>query len=124
MEYADLWLRFGSIVIDNVGFLLFFVASILLLMTGFPDLIILPMVLLVLYHVVYLGGWKRSSGNRLFGITVVTADGGPVTIWRSILRALVMVVPPAYLLIPFNRRRRALYDVLAGTMVIKLPPKR
>ena len=122
MEYADLWLRFGSIVIDSLGFLVYIALSALVVMAGFPESIMLLMVLLVLYHVVYLGGWKQSVGSRLLGIKVVRADGEPVSIWRSALRALCMFVPPGYLLIPINRKRRALYDILAGTVVVKQRP--
>lgn len=126
MEYAGTWLRLGSIVVDTLGLILLSVIFVFLLeAAGVPDFLVIVVlyVTFILYSVVYLGGWKQSMGNRLFRIKVVTAHGGSVAIWRSVLRALVMGIPPAYLLIPFNRRRRALYDVLAGTAVIKLPPK-
>lgn len=124
LEYAGTWLRFGSVVIDTLSVLVLgAIFGLLLSAAGFPDsLVILVLyVLVVLYSVVYLGGWKRSIGSSILRVQVVTAQGRPVTIWQSALRALVMGVPPAFLLIPFNRRRRALYDVLADTVVIRIP---
>ena len=126
MIYAGFWRRFGSIVIDTVGMFVLggALGSLSIAVGSLESLILLVMYASVfLYSVIYLGGWKQSIGSRLLKIKVVTAHGGSVTIWRSALRSLVMWTPPAFLLIPFNRRRRALYDVLADTVVIKLPPE-
>ena len=120
LEYAGFWVRFASILCDTS--IILFVAWFVAILTYFalsPFLIVLAIVLAIVYAVFCLGGWKQSPGNWLLIIRVVRADGGSVSIWRSVLRALCIAIPPYFWLVPFNRRRRALYDVLAGTVVIK-----
>lgn len=117
MEFADFWVRIASILIDQVVLSLAVVIFVILLpVSGFLAFVV--SILAFVYAVVFLGGRTQSVGNRLLRIKVVRADGAPVAIWRSALRALCMFVPPGYFLIPINRRRRALYDILAGTVVI------
>jgi uncharacterized RDD family membrane protein YckC len=65
----------------------------------------------------------RTLGMVLFGLRVVTADGGRPGFWRSTLRlgALVVAIIPFFLgLAPVvvDRRRRGLHDAVARTTVV------
>jgi len=56
-------------------------------------------------------------------VRVVTASGGSVSVLRSLVRfvGLILAIAPlfaGFLPVPFDRRRRALPDFLAGTVVV------
>ena len=122
MEYAGFWIRVASIFVDTsaiaFGALVIVVGAAVV---GLPENITSQemAIFLFIFVPVYLGGWKRTMGNRLLGLRVVRSGGEPVSIWRSYLRFLCMVVPPFFWALHFNHKRRAIYDILAGTVVIK-----
>lgn len=61
-----------------------------------------------------------SFGQLISGIGVVCADGTPVRPWQALVRAaLLCVVLPAVVMGP---DRRALTDVLLGTVVVRRRP--
>ena len=74
-----------------------------------------------LYACVYLGGYRDSLGHRLLGIKVVRSNGADVGLGLSVLRGLLILslTVTGVLVILFSRRRRALYDMLSDTLVIK-----
>jgi uncharacterized RDD family membrane protein YckC len=54
---------------------------------------------------------------------VLTSSGRPVSVLRSLVRfvGLILAIAPVFLgflPVPFDRRRRALPDYLAGTVVV------
>jgi uncharacterized RDD family membrane protein YckC len=76
-----------------------------------------------LYFVVFWSGAGRTPGMQLIGIRVRDRTGRPPSIGRAIVRALVMAFSIAilflgYLPVLFDRRRRGLPDLIAGTEVI------
>jgi uncharacterized RDD family membrane protein YckC len=76
----------------------------------------------------------QTLGKRICRLKVVDGKGGPVTLYRSGIRALMssMVYLLPYVRIPFaavdglwifgDGRKRCLHDVLAGTIVIDVTP--
>ncbi|MGN6790794.1 MAG: RDD family protein [Streptosporangiaceae bacterium] len=65
----------------------------------------------------------KTAGGALFGVQVVTNDGGDVSGRRAIGRALAfplsfLILGLGFLGILLGERRRALHDVIAGTVVI------
>jgi len=65
----------------------------------------------------------KTLGMAVFGLQVVNAQGGPVTIRQAIVRTLALGLCLLLLGIPFlgiifQRERRALDDLLAGTAVV------
>lgn len=61
----------------------------------------------------------RTPGKALLGLTIRTADDGPVGTGRAAVRALAFL-PASVLglgLLPVLRRRRPLHDLAAGTVV-------
>jgi len=68
-----------------------------------------------------LGG--RTLGNALFGVRVVDAEGGPIGARSAVLRTIVLPIAvfPAFLPcigVVIGRRRRALFDLAARTVVV------
>jgi uncharacterized RDD family membrane protein YckC len=65
----------------------------------------------------------KTLGMALFGIQVVTVEGRPITARQALVRSLclplsALVVGLGFLGIVFQRERRALHDLLAGTAVV------
>ena len=76
-----------------------------------------------LYFVVFWSTAGQTPGMRLMGVRVVTGSGTAPPVWRSVVRfvGLVLAIIPMFLgFLPvlFDRRRRALPDYLAGTVVL------
>jgi uncharacterized RDD family membrane protein YckC len=79
------------------------------------------------YFVLFWSTSGRTPGMRLLGLRVRTAAGGPPSVGRSLVRlvGLALSVIPMFLgFVPalFDARRRALDDMLAGTVVVRDEP--
>jgi uncharacterized RDD family membrane protein YckC len=128
MDYAGFWVRLASNVIDSLILFLSIVVMVLFInaaMSIFPALgfllVFIGFGLYLCYIFVFIGGYKDSIGHRLLRIKVVRTNGEPIGLGRSLLRAFFeLMFSWGILLLPFNRRKRALYDMLAGTVVVKL----
>jgi uncharacterized RDD family membrane protein YckC len=76
------------------------------------------------YFVVFWQTAGQTPGMRLMGVRVLSNHGGgPLTAWQAMLRTLglALAIIPCFLgFVPalFDRRRRALPDYLAGTVVL------
>lgn len=79
-----------------------------------------------LYHVLMWSVWGQTVGKMAVRIKVLSKDGRRVPLGRSCLRLLGYAASAAplfmgFLAAAFDRRRRALHDRLAGTVVVELP---
>ena len=81
----------------------------------------------VIWAFIYFAHWwglnGKTPGGGLFGVQVLTADGGDVSGRRAIGRALAfplsfLILCLGFLGILLGDRRRALHDVIAGTVVV------
>ena len=119
LDYAGFWVRLASIAVDSL--ILFLTVLIMAGLTAVnPLLVFLGIGLYLFYVFVLLGGYKDSIGHRLLRIKVVRTNGEPIGLGRSLIRAFFeLIFGWGILLLPFNRRKRALYDMLAGTVVVK-----
>ena len=101
-----------------------------------PYLIVLvpTIILAIAYYWLLTGYWGTTIGKRAVGTWVVAADNGSqVSLRQSFVRALVFVfggeVIPVFffadnLWLTGDRRRQALHDKAAGTVVARMPPGR
>ena len=76
-----------------------------------------------LYFALFWGLNGRTAGGALFGLQVLTGDGGDVSGPRAIARTLAfplsfLILGLGFLGILLGDRRRALHDVIAGTVVV------
>jgi uncharacterized RDD family membrane protein YckC len=70
----------------------------------------------------------RTPGMRLLGVRVIDVYGAPPSALRSLARTAGYFVSAAtgglgFLWIGFDREKRGLHDWLAGTYVVKAPPR-
>jgi len=75
------------------------------------------------YFVAFWSGTGQTPGMRVMRVRVLTSTGVPVSVLRSLVRfvGLILAIAPVFLgflPVPFDRRRRALPDYLAGTVVV------
>jgi uncharacterized RDD family membrane protein YckC len=75
------------------------------------------------YFVAFWSGTGQTPGMRVMRVRVLTSSGEPVSVLRSLVRfvGLILAIAPVFLgflSVPFDRRRRALPDYLAGTVVV------
>jgi uncharacterized RDD family membrane protein YckC len=78
------------------------------------------------YFVAFWTTTGQTPGSRVMQIRLARTDGGPVGPSRAFVRLAGMVLSLpflwGYLLILWTARRRAAFDLLAGTVVTVVPP--
>lgn len=80
----------------------------------------------VAYFTLFIGSCGQTPGKMLCRLKVIRLDGLEMTYGRAWLRAQgwmlsFLLFGLGFLLIPCSRHKRALHDILAGTVVIRLP---
>jgi uncharacterized RDD family membrane protein YckC len=82
-------------------------------------------VIRALYYIVYTGGPKSATpGMRLLAIELRAADGGRPGYFQTAVRTLLyyatlaVLTPLVLVVIPLNRQRRGVHDLLSGTVVV------
>jgi uncharacterized RDD family membrane protein YckC len=110
------WVVFWMLAIASLGLL-----SPLLLILG-----LIP----VLYHTLTIGGAHSATpGMRLTGLEVRSWIGERPTYLQAFVQTILFYVTvyPTWALVLvialFDRRRRTLHDMLAGTLVIRVSPQ-
>lgn len=89
-------------------------------------ILLLALLLHVAYHTVFVGGCGQTPGRMALGIAVVRRDGRPAGYGRALARAAlgggleVLTLGLGRLVALFNRERRGLADLVAGTRVVRL----
>ncbi len=82
------------------------------------------MFMLILYVVFFLGRFGATPGKMICGLKVVTTDGSRLSYRRALARYFAQILSGmtlciGYLMIFFDRERRAMHDHLCGTRVIR-----
>jgi uncharacterized RDD family membrane protein YckC len=142
LPYAGFQLRAVALILDFIVvgsfFLLFFTIAFLPVAIGgdsqlagteeqWVRIVLLSYIPFVPLLFFILWAWRgQSVGMMAVRIEVTDRDGEPLTYVRSLLRALVWPLSmfpfgigaaPVF----FDEERRALHDMLAGTVVLELP---
>jgi uncharacterized RDD family membrane protein YckC len=140
---APLWRRGAAAVLDALLGLAIWALSamwLLILVWGFrrsplelPAALLLALTILLLavllhvaYHTVFVGGCGQTPGRMALGIAVVRRDGRPAGYGRALARAAVggglelLTLGLGRLAALFNRERRGLADLVAGTRVVRV----
>ncbi len=139
-EYAGLATRLVAYVIDllivaaleaAIGMFGQFLVSILpqTVLTGEQVTVAFAIIGALSYFVYYIAFWVlagQTPGKAVMGLRIVRTNGGRIGFWRALIRVLCYVVSPIlYLgspLILIDRRRQALHDKIAGTLVVYAGP--
>jgi uncharacterized RDD family membrane protein YckC len=77
----------------------------------------------------FVGFWSvtgETPGDRFMRVRVVSAGGGKIGVRQALLRCVCLLLSALALFIPnllilFDKRRRALHDVVARTVVVESP---
>ena len=96
--------------------------------SGFPQLWLLnALVQILILGVFFVGSqvaWGTTPGKWLMGISIRRRDLSPPEPWRYVLRYLAYIPSaPLFFWISFNKKRRTIHDLIAGTVVIHTRPK-
>ena len=76
------------------------------------------------YAPVLLGIWATTIGKRAFNMYVLKLDGTPVGFWRALGREFAKILSAiplfaGFWMVAFREDKRALHDILAGTVVVQ-----
>ena len=88
-----------------------------------PDLLLESLVWLPYYVLLPASRWQATPGKLAFGIKITGLDGRRIGIGRSLARYLASFLSAlalfiGYLMVPFTRKRQAMHDMMAGTLVV------
>jgi len=95
---------------------------------GVMQLDSLTLLLILLYGTYFEMGPRSSTlGKKLVGIRVVRVDGTPLSLgralWRNLAEFLSYIFFIGYLFALFGSKKRALHDLMAGTLVVRSAPQ-
>ncbi|WP_338333029.1 RDD family protein [Acetobacter sp. LMG 32666] len=85
-------------------------------------LTLLPMLYCVMFEA---SSFRATPGKRLFGLEVVSLQGGQISHLRALLRFVIkafLSFPLLYigvLMVAFTQRKQGLHDMIAGTLVLR-----
>ncbi|WP_164462073.1 RDD family protein [Bacillus sp. FJAT-42376] len=143
VKHAGFWLRFAAYVIDGFIVSIFMYLFIFLIagaamgssiLSGNPDDINIVVVIagyaffllvvLAYYIAMPVTKWQGTIGKKLVGIKIVDRYGQKLTIGKSVLRYLSMIVTGftfgvGYIITAFTERKQALHDLMVKTYVIQ-----
>lgn len=118
-----LWRRMFAYFVD---ILIISFVSWLVVLAASPFWPIVLTLIPLAYHSLLVGGPHAATfGQRLFGIEVRRLDGGRPTLLQAVVQTVLfyvtvtMLTPLVLVVTLFNRRRRALHDILAGTLTLR-----
>ncbi|MFY0516585.1 RDD family protein [Lysinibacillus sp. UGB7] len=102
----------GEESILGVAIATWIIASIIYLAVGLAYMILMP-----------ASKYQGTVGKKLMGIKIVDEDGGRISVSKSVLRYLGMIVSGltfyiGYIMIAFHPQKRALHDIIGGTYVV------
>ncbi len=79
----------------------------------------------LLYFVILESYYQATLGKMLFGLKVVTLDGGRPDVLAHVVRGMsrlpeaLMLMIPYLVVIPFSKRRQRFGDVITETLVVR-----
>ena len=135
--YAGFWVRLAAISVDSliITIATMAIAVPLLILTGGlaqlaqgqepSPVVSLAQIVITLGYFVALTASRHQAtiGKQMFGIYVVPAKGGKVSVLRSTGRFFAYILSYVtffigFIIAAFHKEKRALHDLLAGTVVM------
>jgi uncharacterized RDD family membrane protein YckC len=139
MQYAGFWLRWVAWMIDSaiVGALPVIVALIIapIFFTSSRAVAVLGVIFFIVptagtigwlyYSLMESSGYQATLGKRWLGLKVTTVKGDPLSFGRASARFFAKILSSAplmigFLMAAFTRKKQALHDLLAGSVVIRV----
>lgn len=126
-KYAGFWRRFAAILIDS--FILGFSSGFILSLITYPTILqfsILNTFISWLYFTIFESSSKQATlGKMALRIKVTDLEGKPISFarangryWSKILSGMLFAI--GYLMAGFTKKKQALHDIIANTLVIKI----
>jgi uncharacterized RDD family membrane protein YckC len=126
--YAGFWRRFAAYAIDYmlvaVGSVVLRLVALQVSVIGNGEFTLLLLAGYLLYCTLLESSpWQATVGKRILGLKVTNARGERMGLARAALRFVTKLLSlltlfVGYLLIVFTKRRQALHDLIAGTLVM------
>jgi uncharacterized RDD family membrane protein YckC len=129
--YAGFWVRAATWFIDLavvVSLYLSILVLIIVVTDRYMPAYLIGLIALLPVWFLYIAccewKWGATVGQRVGGLRVRSHQGGSLTFPAALLRCVLEVpLVPTFPLAAFDRRRRALHDRLAGTVVVAATPR-
>jgi uncharacterized RDD family membrane protein YckC len=134
LEYASFWIRLWAAILDNffAGLATYFGFMVVILTIGLSfgisslsDQLLdnVKIVLTIIYFIFMTYKYQATFGKKMAGVRVVSLDGGRASLSRIIIREtigkLISFISVIGILMPlFTKRKQALHDKIAGTVVV------
>lgn len=144
VNYSGFWKRFLAYLIDSlilavvyipIAFVSGVIQVILSLNLGEESVLGVAVVTSIIATIIYVAisiaymilmpasKLQGTVGKSFVGIKIVDEDGGRISLGRSVLRYLGMIVSGlalyiGYIMIAFHPQKRALHDIIAKTYVV------
>lgn len=131
MNYAGFWIRFIAYLVDSLIVTVGFVALVMLLGMMGLELFSLPLIYFVfsIFYWALMQSSKRQAtiGKGLVGLKVGGPNGERLSVGRSLAREVAKILSSltlliGYLLAAFTKRKQALHDMIASTVVVRDAP--
>lgn len=144
-EYAGFLIRLGAYIIDTIIiYILLAIALVIGRVIGLPDvnqtipedmnvtffiiqggIMLITMAITGIYFVLFTGRYGATPGKMVCGLKIVRANGNPMGYTLALLRYLATILSGlilyiGYLMILFDKQKRALHDFLCDTRVIHI----
>ena len=137
---AGFWVRIAAISADNLlcTVVIFAIAVPLVFILGGGSLdeanpqiafinLLFPIMVIVYFVILTASRRQATIGKRAFGIYVATTDGERIGYGRSFARLVCYVISAipfyvGFLVAAFHPQKRALHDLIAGTVVLHGTP--
>ena len=138
MRYAGFWIRFAAYFLDGIilgifNMILGFIIGLGAASTGDESgvalglqvvLNLIGIVIGVTYFTFFNGRFGATPGKMACGLTIVTAEGQPITYlrafaryWATLLSTLTLLI--GFIIAAFDDQKRALHDHICSTRVIR-----
>lgn len=134
--YATFWQRFVASFMDGIicqilGYAVGIALGLAMVAASMPVEMVrifgggLGVGLAIVYYAGLESSEKQATwGKQMMGLRVTTLDGGQISFGRAVGRFLAKIASYLTLLVgflmqPFTKRKQALHDILAGTLVVK-----
>ncbi len=137
LDYAGFWIRFWAYVVD--GALIQAIRAIVLIPMGFRllehpwswwtladigEMQFSSLAIALGYFAFFWTNYGATPGKMLFGLKIVTPEGGPISLGQAVGRYFSMflsgiVMGIGFLMAAWDDEKRALHDRLAETRVIR-----
>ncbi len=121
-NYASFWSRFAAFIVDLFVLILFLALFNLINSNQIVNLFV-ELIFLICYNTLLLSSkWQATIGMFLTGLKAYDKNNNRLTLWQALLRTFVssisyiLVLP--FLMIFFTKKRQALHDVIAKTVII------